>query len=428
MNKFFSLLLTAAFAATVWIPPALAQLQTKIVATGLSRPLFATSPNGDSRLFIVEQGGLIKILENGAVRSTPFLDLSGSVNTDGERGLLGMAFDPHFATNRRFYVDYIDKTTLNTVVATYQASAAQHNIADAASGQTVITIAQPAGLNNHKAGWIGFRPGEAANLYISTGDGGSRDDPQNRAQNLSENLGKMLRVDVSTDRLPNDAAQYGYGIPAGNIAGGNPEIYAYGLRNPYRDSFDRETGTFYIADVGQDNREEINIGTAGANYGWRKFEGTRLNFPDDPPLAHHTLPIFEYDHNGGGASITGGYVYRGSAIDGLDGTYFFADFVNDKVMSFHFTGAPITNADVTDRTAELLSPNGISGGISSFGEDAAGNLYLVSINGQVGMITAIPEPEGWAMMLAGMALVSLRVRRFAKCKTQRKSSGRARVA
>ena len=165
MNKFFSLLLTAAFAATVWIPPALAQLQTKIVATGLSRPLFATSPNGDSRLFIVEQGGLIKILENGAVRSTPFLDLSGSVNTDGERGLLGMAFDPNFATNRRFYVDYIDKTTLNTVVATYQASAAQPNIADAASGQTVITIAQPAGLNNHKAGWIGFRPGEAEPLH-----------------------------------------------------------------------------------------------------------------------------------------------------------------------------------------------------------------------------------------------------------------------
>jgi glucose/arabinose dehydrogenase len=417
MNKFFSILLATAFAATVWIPSAVAQLQTQIVATGLSKPLFATSPSGDSRLFIVEQGGLIKILENGTVRSTPFLDLSGSVDTDGERGLLGMAFDPNFATNRRFYVDYIDKTTLNTVVATYQASAAQPNIADAASRQTVITIAQPAGLNNHKAGWIGFRPGEAANLYIGTGDGGSRDDPENRAQNLSENLGKMLRVDVSTDRLPNDAAQYGYAIPAGNLAGGNSEIYAYGLRNPYRDSFDRETGTFYIADVGQDNREEINIGAAGANYGWRKFEGTRLNFPDDPSLANHTLPIFEYDHNGGGASITGGYVYRGSAIDGLDGTYFFADFVNDKVMSFHFTGAPITNADVTDRTAELLSPTGISGGISSFGEDAAGNLYLVSINGQVGMITAIPEPEGWAMMLAGIALVSLRARRFAKCKT-----------
>ena len=415
MNKFFSILLAAAFATTVWTP-ALAQLQTQIVATGLSRPLFVTSPNGDSRLFIVEQGGLIKILENGTVRPTPFLDLSGSVDTAGERGLLGMAFDPDFATNRRFYVDYIDRTTFNTVVATYQASAAQPNIADAASRQTVITIAQPTGFNNHKAGWIGFRPGEAANLYIATGDGGSND-PQNRAQNLSENLGKILRLDVSTDHSPNDPSQYGYAIPVGNLAGGNREIYAYGLRNPYRDSFDRETGTFYIADVGQDNREEINIGAAGANYGWRKFEGTRLNIPDDPQLAHHTLPIFEYDHNGSNASITGGYVYRGSAIDGLDGTYFFADFVNDKVMSFHFTGAPITNADVTDRTAELLSPTGISGGISSFGEDAAGNLYLVSINGQVGMITAIPEPEGWAMMLAGMALVSLRARHLAKCKT-----------
>ncbi len=152
------------------VPP----LQTQIVASGLDRPLFVTAPSGDSRLFIVEQGGAIKILQNGAVLPTPFLNLSSSVDTSGERGLLGMAFDPNFATNRRFYVDYIDKTTLNTVVATYEASAAQPNIADAASGQTVLTVAQPAGLNNHKAGWIGFRPGEPNNLYIATGDGGSQ--------------------------------------------------------------------------------------------------------------------------------------------------------------------------------------------------------------------------------------------------------------
>ena len=206
-----------------------------------------------------------------------------------------MAFDPGFATNRRFYVDYIDKTTLNTVVATYQASASQPNIADPATAQTVLTVAQPE-FANHKAGWIGFRPGENANLYIGTGDGGSANDPQNRAQNLNENLGKILRVDVSADRLPADPTRYGYGIPTGNITGGNPEIYAYGLRNPYRDSFDRETGTFYIADVGQNQREEINIGAAGANYGWRKFEGTHLNFPNDPALANHTPPIFEYNH------------------------------------------------------------------------------------------------------------------------------------
>jgi len=407
MIKIILTLITAGFASVGFaaVPP----LQTQIVASGLDRPLFVTAPEGDSRLFIVEQGGAIKILQNGIVQPAPFLDLSKSVDTSGERGLLGMAFDPNFATNRRFYVDYIDKATLNTVVATYQVNASKPNIADAASAQTVITVAQPPGLNNHKAGWIGFRPSEPNNLYIATGDGGGGNDPQNRAQNLNENLGKILRVDVEADRFPSDNAKYGYAIPAGNMAGGNLEIYAFGLRNPYRYSFDRETGTLYIADVGQSNREEINIGAVGANYGWRTFEGTRLNFPNDPPIANHIAPIYEYDHNGGGASITGGYVYRGSGIEGLAGTYFFADFVTDKVMSFHYTGSGIT--DLTDRTAELLSSTGISGGISSFGEDSSGNLYLVSINGQVGMITAVPEPETWALMLAGMALVSLWVRR-----------------
>ncbi|SCY71801.1 PEP-CTERM protein-sorting domain-containing protein [Nitrosospira sp. Nl5] len=416
MIKSFSALFAVVFAATTWASP-VPPLQTQIVATGLDRPLFATAPEGDSRLFIVEQGGLIKILQNGTVLPTPFLDLSDSVNTVSERGLLGMAFDPDFADNGRFYVNYIDSTTLDTVVATYQVASGQPNMADTASKQTIITIDQPE-FANHKAGWIGFRPGEADNLYIATGDGGSANDPQNRAQNLTDNLGKMLRVNVSADQLPGDTTQYGYAIPAGNLADGNPqinpEIYAYGLRNPYRDSFDRETGTLYIADVGQNNREEINIGAAGTNYGWRKFEGNLLNFPDDPQIANHTPPIYDYSHGDEGASITGGYVYRGSLIDGLEGTYFFADFVTDKVMSFRFTGSPITDAGVTDRTAELLSPTGISGSISSFGEDGFGNLYLVSLNGQVGMITAIPEPESYAMMLAGMALVALCVRRREK--------------
>lgn len=411
MIKPFSALLTLAFATSLGAPTAFAQLQTRIVASGLDHPLFATSPAGDSRLFIVEQGGLIKILQNGTVQPTPFLDLSGSVDTEGERGLLGMAFDPNFASNRRFYVDYIDKTSLNTVVATYQVSATQPNVADITSRQTVLTVQQPE-FNNHKAGWLGFRPGESRNLYIATGDGGLRDDPGNRAQNLSSNLGKILRVDVSSDHLPNDPTQYGYAIPDGNVTGGNPEIYAYGLRNPFRDSFDRENGTFYIGDVGQNAREEIDIGAAGANYGWRRFEGTLVNFPNDPQIPNHTPPIFEYNHTADGASVIGGYVYRGSEIPGLEGTYFFADFVNDKVMSFRFTGSGIT--DLTDRTAELLSPTGISGNISSFGEDASGNLYLVSLNGQVGRITLIPEPASYAMMLAGMGLIGVWVRRRGK--------------
>ena len=183
--KPFSTLLALVFAANAWVPSAFAQLQTQIVATGLSQPLFATAPEGDSRLFIVEKGGLIKILENGALLPTPFLDLSNSVNAEGERGLLGLAFDPDFATNRRFYVDYIDKTTLNTVVATYQVNATLPNMADAASGQTVITVPQPE-FSNHKAGWIDFRPGKPGNLYIATGDGGFRDDPQNRAEPIRQ--------------------------------------------------------------------------------------------------------------------------------------------------------------------------------------------------------------------------------------------------
>jgi glucose/arabinose dehydrogenase len=414
MIKLYFALLSAAVAGILFSPSVFA-LQSWVVATGLDRPLFATAPRGDSRLFIVEQGGLIKILDRGMVLQTPFLDLSGSVDAAGERGLLGMAFDPNFAANRRFYVNYIDKSTLDTVVATYQVTSPLSNVADANSAQTVITVPQPPGLNNHKAGWVGFRPGEAQNLYIATGDGGGANDPQNRAQNLNDNLGKILRVDVSEDRFPRDS-RYGYGIPEGNIGEGNPEIFAYGLRNPYRNSFDRETGTFYIADVGQDDREEINIGAAGANYGWRRFEGTMLNFPGDPVLSNHSPPVLEYSHDAGGASVVGGYVYRGSRIDGLEGTYFFADFVNDRVMSFRLDGSEVSA--LTDRTDELLSPAGISGGITSFGEDGFGNLYLVSITGEVGMITPIPEPDRYAIMLAGLFLLAL----WMRCKGNAASS------
>lgn len=325
-----------------------------------------------------------------------------------------MAFDPNFATNRRFYVNYIDKTTLNTVVETYQADASRPNIANPASAQTILTVEQPADSIFHKAGWMGFRPDEANNLYIATGDGGGGPfDPLNRAQSLNYNLGKILRVDVSADRFPNDNTKYGYEIPTGNMTGGNPEIYAYGLRNPFRNSFDRETGTFYIADVGESTREEIDIGSVGANYGWRTFEGTHLMDPNNLPIANHVPPIYEYDHNGGHAVVIGGYVYRGSAIDGLEGTYFFTDLVTGKHMSFRYTEAGIT--DLTDHSAELIGPDRIfAGAVSSFGEDSSGNLYLISFNGQVGMITAVPEPAAWATMLAGMVIVTFWARRRGK--------------
>jgi glucose/arabinose dehydrogenase len=376
-------------------------LRTEIVASGLSRPLFVAAPEGDSRLFVVRKRGFIDVIENGTVVTTPFLDLSASVQDTGERGLLGLAFDPGYATNRRFYVNYIDKTTLNTVVATYQAQVGQPNLADLATRQTVLTVPQTSSVF-HKAGWMGFRPGEPSNLYIATGDGAATAN----GQQLNSNLGKILRVDVSEDRFPGDPEQYGYAIPAGNLTGGNPEIYAYGLRNPWRNSFDRETGTFYIADVGQTEREEINIGAAGANYGWGVYEGNILHRPDLLPISNYTPPIYEESHaRGDVSSITGGYVYRGSEIEGLEGTYFFADFNTGRVTSFRYSEATGV-IELTDRTGELISATGFHGQIASFGEDGFGNLYLVDFeNGLIGMITAVPEPDTWAVMLAGIALI-----------------------
>jgi glucose/arabinose dehydrogenase len=378
------------------------QLRMDIVAKALSTPVFLTAPVDDSRLFVVRKGGIIDIVQNGTTLSTPFLDLSASVNNVGERGLLGLAFDPGYATNRRFYVNYIDKTTLNTVVATYQASAAQPNVADLASRQTVLNVPQTS-TALHKAGWMGFRPGEPANLYIATGEG----DVRANAQSVNSNLGKILRVDVSQDRLPADASQYGYAIPTGNMAGGNPEIYAYGLRNPWRNSFDRETGTLYIADVGAVSREEVNIGAAGANYGWPAYEGTFLREPDVLPISNNTPPIYEESHGRGDvSSITGGYVYRGSAIDGLQGTYFFADFNSGRITSFRYDEATGLVEEITDRTGELTSPTGFHERITSFGEDGFGNLYVVGFNGVIGMITAVPEPQTWVMMLMGIGVVA----------------------
>jgi len=380
--------------AGMWLLcPVASALQLDIVATGLIQPVYVTAPAGDSRLFIVERRGVIKILKDGLVLGTPFLNISDLVDTSGERGLLGLAFDPDFAGNRRFFVNYIDKATYATIVELYEVSNTDPDLADAATRQIVMTIPQPAGRNTHKAGWIGFRSGEPTHLYVATGDGGAAWDPDNRAQNLADNLGKVLRIDVASDRLPDDPDRYGYAIPADNpfvSGGGNPEIYAYGLRNPYRNSFDRETGTFFIADVGQDYREEIHIGAPGANYGWRKYEGTVLVYGDDPEIANHAAPLYEYGHEGGGAAIIGGYVYRGSLLDELRGTYFFADFVTSAIMSFRYTGSAITA--LTDHTVDLLSSGGISGAISSFGEDGFGNLYVVSLRGQIGRIAGALRP------------------------------------
>lgn len=402
MNKkrwIFIAALTAFVAGIAPLPGQTLGLQQ--VASGFSEPLFLTAPAGDSRLFVVEKGGTIRVLVNGVTQAAPFLNLGSTINPAGEGGLLGLAFDPAYATNGRFYVDYIDAATSNTVVARYTVSS-DANIANPASAQTILSVAQPAGLSNHKAGWIGFRPGETSNLYVATGDGGSGDDPENRAQNLLDNLGKILRVDVS-------GSGAGYTIPAGNpFAGatpGNDEIWDYGLRNPFRNSFDRQTGDLYLADVGQSTREEINFEAAlsagGNNYGWRALEGKGDN-PGvaDPAPPGAVGPIFDYAHGGPdlitGSSITGGYVYRGSAIPELDGTYFFGDFISGTIASLQYEGGVLT--DLTNRTLEsnaaaLIGTNSLS----SFGEDGLGELYLVDYGGQIYKL--VPEPSAAALLL-----------------------------
>jgi glucose/arabinose dehydrogenase len=382
-------------------------LSTVLVGSGFDQPVALTAPAGDSRLFIVEKAGRIQVMANGA--SSTYLDISAQVDAEGERGLLGLAFDPNFAANGRFYVNYIDRTTKNTVVAAYTAPSAASNTADPGSAKPIISITQPAGLSNHKAGWIGFRPGDGNNLYIATGDGGGGNDPNNNAQNLSSNLGKMLRITPQADG--------GYTIPANNPfvgVAGNDEIWSYGLRNPYRNSFDRASGDFWIADVGQGLREELDFEAAGTpggrNYGWRAREGS-IDNPNvgDPAPANAVDPIYDYPHGDMGGTVIGGYVYRGTGEAGLDGTYFFGDFNSGKIFSLRETGGAV--GSFMDRTAELGTPFG-GFTLSAFGEDAAGNLYVMGLNGNVyRFAAAVPEPATWASLGLGLGLLGWRLRR-----------------
>lgn len=366
-------------------------ITTRRVASGLSRPVYVTSPPADAeRLFILEQHtGRIKILnlDTGLLNGTPFLDIDG-LATGNEQGLLGLAFDPNYAENGFFYVNFTESNG-TTDIRRYRVSAGNPDIADPGSGATVIMYSQP--FSNHNGGWLGFGPD--GYLYICAGDGGSGNDPGNRAQDITDQrLGKILRLDINGDDFPADATR-NYAIPPDNPfvgTAGDDEIWAYGLRNPWRASFDRLTGDFYIADVGQNQVEEINFqpasSTGGENYGWRVMEGTRCNIPNDPlPCSDpsFTPPIHEYLHSGGldgGQSISGGYVYRGP-IREIQGTYFFADYVSSQIWSFRFDGANKT--DFVNRTAELSPDAGSIESISSFGEDVAGNLYIVDLGGEI---------------------------------------------
>jgi glucose/arabinose dehydrogenase len=342
--------------------------------SGLSNPVdFQIPDDGSGRIFIVQQSGAIRLVASGSLVSTPFLDIHTKVNFDGEQGLLGLAFHPNYSQIPRFYVHYdsLSGGQIETVVAEYQLSA-DPNQADPASERILLTVNQPFG--NHKGGQIAFGPDGF--LYIALGDGGSEGDPLGNGQNLHTMLGKILRIDV-------DHADTGlqYAVPADNpfVGSGNvPEIWGYGFRNPWRFSFERGTGRLFVADVGQDRFEEIDLVQKGLNYGWKTMEGAHCFNPSSGcNMSGLTLPIAEYDHSEGEVVI-GGYVYHGTTIPTLVGAYLLADFSNGKIWE-------LTESSGT-WTRTLLLTTGRN--ISSFGQDAAGEIYVVDYSGSVLKITA----------------------------------------
>jgi glucose/arabinose dehydrogenase len=398
---------------------AAATYDTRLVADGLSSPLLATAPLADGRVFVVEKAGAIKVVQGGV--ASDFLRIPVSVA--GEGGLLGLAFDPGYgvassAGYGRFFVDYIDPATRDTVIASYRTSSANPSLADAASRVEVMRIDQPDAFDNHKAGWLGFKPGDANHLFIATGDGGSGNDPANNAQNRGVLLGKMLRVDINRDDFAGDP-NVNYGIPADNPfvgqVGVRAEIFAYGLRNPFRNSFDRQTGDLWIGDVGQGAREELDriaaASAGGQNFGWRVREGD-IATPGigDPPVAGLTDPLLAYDHSFG-AAVTGGYVVRAIGSP-LYGKYVFGDYISGRIWAIDADGTPKTLADAVELTAALDAGGaGPLGNIASFGEGADGALYIVDYAGKV--VQVVPEPATAALLLAGVALMcgAVRLRR-----------------
>jgi glucose/arabinose dehydrogenase len=357
--------------ATAGEPPA---LRLSEVASGLDLPLFVAQAPGDaSRLYVVEQGGRIRIVASGAVLGTPFLDVSERVACCGERGLLGLAFHPGYADNGRFFVNYTNVDGDTELVEL--ARSADPDVASPEPVRVFFTVDQP--FANHNGGMLAFGPD--GYLYVGLGDGGSAGDPQDNAQSLDTKLGKILRIDVDAYPTP----------PPGNVAGGDPDVWDWGLRNPWRFSFDRATGDLYIGDVGQNALEEIDVepaGEGGRNYGWRIMEGDRCFRPPsgcDPTGL--TPPVVSYDRDLG-CSVTGGYVYRGGALPGLVGRYLYGDYCSNRVFSFRWSGGA---AEAHVELTGDLDPEGRIQGLTSFGEDAAGELYVVSRDGSVFRI----EPE-----------------------------------
>jgi hypothetical protein len=361
----------AVLAVVLCSASASAQIQLVPVATGLVDPVFVTGArDGTNRLFIVEQAGTIRVMPSGGGGMSLFLDIRSRVRSGGEQGLLGLAFHPSYSSNRRFFVYYTRVPDGAILVAEYTASAANRDVANTTE-RVLLTIPHPS-FSNHNGGMLAFGPD--GYLYIGVGDGGSANDPPNNAQNKNVLLGKLLSIDVNgqSGSLP-------YAIPSSNpffgAIDGRDEIFAYGLRNPWRFAFDRMTNQLWVADVGQGDREEVNTPIqSGGNYGWRVYEGSACTNNDRLLCtpSNYLLPAFEYLHTGGRCSITGGYVYRGSRNVLPAGRYVYGDFCSGEIFTW-------------DGTAQrLLLDTSLS--ISSFGEDDDGEIYVVALNGSVSRV------------------------------------------
>lgn len=356
--------------------PDASQFELVGVVSGLRHPLYVThAGDGSGRLFVVEQSGRIWIIQDGALQNTPFLNLSNIVSQAvlsgySERGLLGLAFHPNYAENGLFFVNYTDSNG-DTHVVSYSVADDNPNAADPDSARELLFIDQP--YPNHNGGHLAFGPD--GYLYIASGDGGSRDDPLDAGQNPGVLLGKILRIDVNDFEFDRP-----YRIPEDNPYSRDlrfaPEIWAYGLRNPWRFSFDRATGDLYIGDVGQNQWEEVNFQPAdsvgGENYGWAAYEASHRYLGDEPE-DEVVMPIAEYNHSLG-CSITGGYVYRGEAIPELQGAYLYSDYCSGRIW------AAYRDAEGNWQSGQIMD-TGMS--ISSFGEDEDGELYLVNYGGSI---------------------------------------------
>lgn len=362
MNKYACMFFTLFFLSSLYAQ----DIELELIHDGFTQPLNLQNA-GDNRLFVVEKGGKIKvILEDNTVSPTPFLDISSSVSTQGERGLLGLAFHPNYSSNDYFFVNYTN-TAGDTQISRFKASTSNPNVADPSSEMFILSYSQPA--SNHNGGDLMFGPDGF--LYISSGDGGQSGDPNNRAQDINTLLGKILRIDVD-----NPTGGNAYGIPSDNpfinTQDARAEIWAYGLRNPWRFTIDSEENNLWIADVGQASREEINkqpLDEGGVNYGWRCYEGS-LPFNTDgcPPQSELVFPIAEYNHENGNCSITGGHVYRGAEYTDIVGLYFFADYCSAMIGS-------------VDAENNMTLYGDFPGRWVAFGQDNNNELYILDLDG-----------------------------------------------